>query len=293
VPTWSEDEGLDALRREISSQLPAVTRTLSNSEASYPGESDWYVHDIGIAGQWALLCSYSGGDTRWAVADIAWDTGSPVLASKSAWTEVEQQFVSKVAAAQAFRHAGLTPDEAARLLEIELEDGTALTRPAEDPNAPRTDSILPVLEYEYLSKATTPEHRYTFGPLYAPDLLDAHGEYTDAETLQLAQWDYVRLSASSGRRLNLQHGDMGDVTVGEWVDIVSWPLPSEVTVTVPGTEETKKVSLPAGTTYMGVIWDEAAWPLVKQGKIGGLSLGGRAVRVKEAAELIPTSSMGG
>ena len=31
---------------------------------------------------------------------------------------------------------------------------------------------------------------------------------------------------------------------------------------------------------MGVIWSDDAWPLVKAGKIGGLSMGGRAVRLR-------------
>ncbi len=286
MPTWSQEDGLDALRQEIASQLPPASRTLNASE--YPeGGSDWYVHDVGIGGTWALLCSYGGSETRWAVAEIAWDTGAPVLQARRDWTAVEQQFVSKAKTALAIRHAGLSEEEALRLLELSPDEPSPSIFP-KDPE---------IRTFDYALTKSAPEKRYTFGPLYAPDRLDAHGEYTDADTLQDAQWEYVRASSSEGRRLRLQH-DQHDgpenLTVGEWVDIVSWPLETEVTITVPGTAnkaaETKTVTLPAGTTYMGVVWDEAAWPAVKSGKIGGLSLGGRAIRVREATH--PEKRMG-
>ncbi|MGH8896333.1 MAG: XkdF-like putative serine protease domain-containing protein [Egibacteraceae bacterium] len=136
-------------------------------------------------------------------------------------------------------------------------------------------------EVTYAITKATDEKRYTFGPLYAPDRVDAHAEWTDGDSLQTALWEYVRESSEQGRRLNLQHEDSGRSTIGEWVEAVSWPYETEIELTVPG-EETRKVKLPAGTVYMGVVWDEAAWPAVKSGKIGGLSLGGRAVRVRDA-----------
>jgi hypothetical protein len=55
-----------------------------------------------------------------------------------------------------------------------------------------------------ITKASGPEERFTFGPLYAPDRLDAHGEWVDASTLQKAVWEYVKASAAEGRRINLQ-----------------------------------------------------------------------------------------
>ncbi len=51
--------------------------------------------------------------------------------------------------------------------------------------------------------------------------------------------------------------------------------------------------MPAGTVYMGVIWDDAAWQLVKQGKLGGLSLGGKAIRVDGTESDGELPSMGG
>ncbi len=40
-------------------------------------------------------------------------------------------------------------------------------------------------------------------------------------------------------------------------------------MTTPGGEE-RKLTMPAGTVYMGVVWDEDAWPDVKKGKFTGL-----------------------
>lgn len=128
------------------------------------------------------------------------------------------------------------------------------------------------------------EDRYTFGPLYAPDRADAHGEFTDADTLQKAVWDYVRSSAEKGRRINLQHDDSGATTVGEWVEVTSWPYETTVKVRVPGEKE-RELTMPAGTIYMGVVWDEDAWELVKTKKLTGYSLGGRTVRVHHDVDL--------
>jgi 2'-5' RNA ligase len=138
------------------------------------------------------------------------------------------------------------------------------------------------LTYE-VTKAVD-EERYTLGPLYAPNRKDAHGEWTDADTLQKGVWEYVRESSDTGRRLNLQHGDDGEVTVGEWVEVVVWPYEHTIKVAVPGEEE-RELTMPAGTVYMGVIWDEDAWPLVKAKKLTGYSLGGKAVKVQMDAEL--------
>lgn len=136
----------------------------------------------------------------------------------------------------------------------------------------------PTEALSYAVTKSSDERRYTLGPLYAPDRKDAHGEWTDADTLQSAVWDYVRESSATGRRLNLQHGDFGDITVGEWVEVMAWPYEHEITLKQSdGTEVTQ--TMPAGTVYLGVVWDEAAWPEVKKGNLSGYSLGGMAVKV--------------
>ena len=134
------------------------------------------------------------------------------------------------------------------------------------------------IDLVYAVAKASEEKRYTLGPLYAPDRLDAHKEWVAGETLQEAVWEYVRESAGNGRLLNLQHKLLGDVQVGEWVECMAWPYEHTIKVTVPGGEE-RELTMPAGTIYMGVIWNEESWPLVKAGKLTGLSLGGKAVRV--------------
>lgn len=147
-----------------------------------------------------------------------------------------------------------------------------------DPRAGRAAELLTALEgadaLAYGVSKAAEEKRFTFGPLYVPDSLDAHKEFARVETLQKAVWDYVR---SGDREIRLQH--LRHVRAGEWVELSSWPYESEVALSVPGTDEVTKVTLPAGTPYMGVIWDEPAWELVKAGKLRGLSIGGRTERV--------------
>ena len=69
------------------------------------------------------------------------------------------------------------------------------------------------------------EKRYTLGAMYIPDRIDAHGEWTDAEELQKAVWDYVK---SNDRRIRLQHNR--DVVAGEWVEVMAFPY--ELTVPI-------------------------------------------------------------
>lgn len=56
---------------------------------------------------------------------------------------------------------------------------------------------------------------------------------------------------------------------------------------MPGTGAIRKASLPAGTVYMGVVWQPWAWDLVRKGKLLGFSMGGWAKRV--TAELADES----
>lgn len=115
--------------------------------------------------------------------------------------------------------------------------------------------------------------RFTLGPWYVPDAYDAHGEWTDATELQSALWDYVR---NADRSIMLQHDT--SMKAGEWVEAMTWPYP----VTVPMTTadgSTVDHEFPAGTVFMGVIWEPYAWDLVQQGAIRGYSMGGRGQRV--------------
>jgi hypothetical protein len=122
------------------------------------------------------------------------------------------------------------------------------------------------------------ERRYTLGPLYIPDRVDAHGEFTDADELQKAVWKYVR---DGDRRIRLQHNR--DVVAGEWVEVMTWPY--EMTIEHQMADGSiQKAEYPANTVFMGVVWKDWAWNLVKQGKVRGYSIGGKAERVEVELE---------
>lgn len=117
------------------------------------------------------------------------------------------------------------------------------------------------------------ERRFTLGPMYVPDFLDAHGEWTDPDELQRALWDYVK---AGDRRIRLQHNR--EIVAGEWVEAMTWPYP----VTVPmykATGELTEYTYPAGTVFLGVQWETWAWELVKRGDLRGYSIGGTTDRI--------------
>ena len=127
-------------------------------------------------------------------------------------------------------------------------------------------------EKGYVSKAVD-EKRYTLGPMYVPDSIDAQGEWTDAEELQRAVWKYVQ---SGDRRIRLQHNR--DIVAGEWVECMAWPYSVEVPMMHPdGTADV--CEFPANTVFLGVIWEPWAWDMVKAGSLKGYSIGGAAARV--------------
>lgn len=166
------------------------------------------------------------------------------------------------------------------------KDGNAVCMKCEKST---TKAILP----EGLTYAAVPlkkgaegrEWQYTLGPLYAPGIPDAHDEYADDEDLHRA---VIQYSLNNDRRVKLQHDPSREV--GTWVELMRWPYDHTITITRPG-EEPREVDLPAGTVYMGILWDDDAWAAVKDGRLGGLSLGGRAVRV-DAGESVGVNDAG-
>ena len=117
------------------------------------------------------------------------------------------------------------------------------------------------------------ESRYTLGPVYVPGLDDAHGEFTDADTLQKAVWDWVR---KDDRRIFLQHSEK---QAGEMVEVLTWPFAVTAEMEAPNQGVTK-FQFPSNTPFLGVIWEDWAWDLVKAGELRGYSIGGRARRVE-------------
>jgi hypothetical protein len=122
--------------------------------------------------------------------------------------------------------------------------------------------------------AKADERRFTLGPMYVPNQEDAHGEWTDDNELQMALWDYVR---SGDRRIRLQHNR--DVVAGEWTEVLTWPFEIEVPM-LKADGSTELVKYPQNTVFMGIVWEPWAWNMVKEGKLRGLSIGGKAQRIE-------------
>lgn len=120
----------------------------------------------------------------------------------------------------------------------------------------------------------TDEKRFTLGPLYVPDFMDAHGEWTDANELQAAVWEWVK---GGDRRIYLQHDR--DVEAGEWVEVMTMPQAWTVTMREPGGTELGEVTYPPNTVFLGVQWNEKAWEMIKAGQLRGYSIGGFSDRV--------------
>ena len=121
--------------------------------------------------------------------------------------------------------------------------------------------------------AKADEQRFTLAPVYVPGVEDAHGEFTDKETLQKALWDWMR---AGDRTIYLQHSDK---PAGEMVEMLTWPMPIETALAVPG-EGITKYAFPADTPFMGVVWEPWAWEMVKAGELRGYSIGGKAQRME-------------
>lgn len=124
----------------------------------------------------------------------------------------------------------------------------------------------------FLSKEAS--QRFTLGPLYVPDFMDAHGEWTDAQELQNAAWGWVQ---KGDRTIYLQHDR--EVRAGEWVEMMTMPQPWTVKMQDGVGKDLGEVTYPAGTVFLGVIWDEGPWQQIKRGHLRGYSIGGLSNRV--------------
>jgi hypothetical protein len=131
---------------------------------------------------------------------------------------------------------------------------------------------------EYAVTKAQDEQRYTLGVMYVPNATDADDEYTTLDELQKATWNLFR----SGQRLVKDTHTERDI--GELVELVSWPFPVDAELKL-GDGKVHKYRLPEGTVWAGVIWKPEAWTLVKSGKLRGYSMGGKAVRMKEASDI--------
>ena len=122
--------------------------------------------------------------------------------------------------------------------------------------------------------------RFTLGPLYVPDTLDAHGEWATADDLQHATWEWVR---TGDRRVFLQHDR--ETVAGEWVEVMTVPQEWTVQVFDGSGQPAGTVTFPAGTVFLGVVWEPWAWRRVHAGQVRGYSIGGRSFRDEQPAPL--------
>ena len=150
-------------------------------------------------------------------------------------------------------------------------EGYGLEIPFEMPDVEIVESTTGLAKFE-VSKALD-EKQFTLGPMYIPNQLDAHDEWTDDSELQQAVWKYVQ---SGDRRIRLQHNR--DVVAGEWVEIMTLPYQTQVPM-LKADGTTQPVNFPQNTVFLGVIWEDWAWDKIKKGEIRGYYIGSRAERM--------------
>ena len=171
-------------------------------------------------------------------------------------------------------HRVPTVTEAIKTVHDLISDEIEVVFEVAEPYALSNDeklAMLSNLDGGLVAKAA--EYRYTLGPAYVPGREDAHGEFTDSETLQRAMWDWVR---KGDRTIYLQHSEKA---AGEMVEMMTLPFPLEAELTVPN-QGVSKFTFPADTPFLGVVWEDWAWDLVKSGQLRGYSIGGTAKRVE-------------
>jgi hypothetical protein len=134
------------------------------------------------------------------------------------------------------------------------------------------------VDAQYGVVKTAKERRITYGVMYAADLLDVHGEYAREEDLEEACMEYL---AKGDTRIRKQHGAK---VIGQLIGLMPWPNALEVELKpIDGLAKSSTVKkLPPYSVYCAVQWTPEGWEDVKKGRIRGFSMGGKAVRTKDA-----------
>ena len=193
------------------------------------------------------------------------------FASSRIYAATEKQLIAWHESLHMLKSVGTANITVHDLIEDELEDrGFAPPYTLGDSEAKlvmleKMEGSLPVVKQA--------EQRFTLGPVYVPNVEDAHKEFTDPDTLQKAMWDWVR---KGDRTIYLQHSEKA---AGEMVEILTFPFEIDTELSVPN-EGVTKYKFPANTPFMGVIWEDWAWDLVKAGELRGYSIGGAAKRLE-------------
>jgi hypothetical protein len=131
-------------------------------------------------------------------------------------------------------------------------------------------------EYGVIEKAA--ERKITYGIMYASDLVDVHGEYAKESDLEEACQHYL---ANGDTRIRKQHGTR---VIGDLIGLMPWPFEQTVELRpIDGLEKSATTkTLPPYSVYMAVQWTDEGWEDVKKGNVKGFSMGGKAVRTKDA-----------
>lgn len=127
------------------------------------------------------------------------------------------------------------------------------------------------------------ERRYTLTVAYPADradvavAADGHRDFASKAAVEEAAWNYLLKSPNVG----LWHAD-GTDGAGQVVESYvyrgpDWPLD------IGGIAE---YVVKSGDWLLGIVWSPEAWELVKEGKIGGVSMQGSAKRRTPTAEAI-------
>ena len=229
------------------------------------------------------------GDEDYYGKEIVMEDGQFCVRSKDGYRSFGC-YASRAAAEERLAQIESFANKLKALNDDELELALFATEQALDNNS--TKAVLELAREELIKRTGHPvthtetiekdvplatilkaEQRFTMGPVYVPNLEDAHGETIDDNELQQAIWDWVR---KGDRTIYLQHSEK---PAGEMVEILTMPFPIETALTVPN-EGVTKYSFPENTPFMGVIWEKWAWELVKAGELRGYSIGGQAQRVE-------------
>jgi hypothetical protein len=118
---------------------------------------------------------------------------------------------------------------------------------------------------------------YPANKLDAATARDGYRDFAAPHVVEDAAWSYMTKS----RQVGLWH-EAGTEGAGDVVESYIYRGPDWVIKAADGSEATVK----AGDWLIGIRWSEETWPLVKSGRIGGVSMQGKAVRRKPSPDAV-------
>jgi len=147
--------------------------------------------------------------------------------------------------------------------------------------------------------------RYTLGIVYEPDTVDLQGDFTDAEEIRKASWNYMKKMQELSKR-----GAKAEETLHKIVDAIEGGEDLEIEISefenaeiekrlgvmhsvinpdlgrivesyiAPVDMEINGRIVKAGTWLMGIQWQPAIYERIQDGDFTGYSMGGRGERVE-------------